>query len=407
MEYADCDSFVSFSDFDWTFERKGHLKWNPTAFCLIASFCAVAYWMSIELLVLVYVTFKRRTGLYFWSIVITTVGLILQTTGYLVKEFAHSSPPILTTIICKIGWVSNVTGFSIVLWSRLHLVVNDPRILRAVLIMILVNGVLMHTPIVVIEFGLISRHKEQYMRPMEIMERIQQTVFTLQETIISCLYIFHTYRFLNSGYAMHTRKVVRLLVLVQACVIAFDGGLTAFDYKNMFTLKCTVHPFVYALKLKLEFIVLNQLLALVKNGLAQPGPRMGLFTDSDSSTLEKGENNRDSLPEITLTEAERMKVANTFITKSPIAAPAKTPFVEDGGKRTSAVMIKFSNGLRRENDKDSRLQTPVEETVNDEHDLRDVIGRPDDDTEIISKTITAVSDLERQYLGRYPTEERE
>ncbi|KAF1842044.1 uncharacterized protein K460DRAFT_264915, partial [Cucurbitaria berberidis CBS 394.84] len=235
---------------------------------LIASFCAVAYWMCIELLVLVYVTFKRHTGLYFWSIVITTLGLILQATGFLIKEFVYSNPPIFTTIICKIGWVSNVTGFSIVLWSRLHLVVNDPRILRAVLIMILVNGVLMHTPVIVCEFGLLSRHKQDYIRPMVIMERVQQTVFALQEVVISCLYIFYTWRFLNSGYAMHTRKVVRLLVLVQACVITFDGSLTAIDYHNMFTLKCTIHPFVYALKLKLEFIVLNQLLALIKNGLA-------------------------------------------------------------------------------------------------------------------------------------------
>lgn len=247
------------------------------------------------------------------------------------------------------------------------------------------------------------------MRPMEIMERIQQTVFTLQETVISCLYIFYTYRFLNSGYAMHTRRVVRLLVLVQVCVIAFDGGLTAFDYKNMFTLKCTVHPFVYALKLKLEFIVLNQLLALVKNGLAQPGPQMGLFTDSDSSTLEKGGRNRDSLPEITLTDAERMKVANTFITKSPIAAAAKKSLSPTSGeeRRASAVVIKFSKGPHKEHKRDSRLPTPVEETANDEQDLRDVIGRPDDDTEVISKTVTAVSDLERQYLGRCPTEERE
>ncbi|CAO2647984.1 Nn.00g089060.m01.CDS01 [Neocucurbitaria sp. VM-36] len=403
MDYTDCNSFVAFSSYDWTFERKGHLKWNPTAFCLIASFCAVAYWMSIELLVLVYVTFKRHTGLYFWSIVITTLGFILQTTGYLVKEFAYSSPPILTTIICKVGWVSNVTGFSIVLWSRLHLVVNDPRILRAVLIMIVVNGVLMHSPIVVFEFGLISRHKQDYMRPMEIMERVQQTVFTLQEAIISCLYIFYTRRFLNSGYAMHTRKVVRLLVLVQACVIAFDGGLTAFDYKNMFTLKCTIHPFVYALKLKLEFIVLNQLLALIKNGLnAQPGPRMGLFTDSDDSSLEKENSNGDSLPNITLNEAERRKVANTFITKSPIASGQAKPFDSNPAvpkvRVGSAAMIKFPNETRREARKD---------TSNDEQDLKHVIGRPDDETEVSNKTQTVISDLQRQYLGRYPSEERE
>jgi hypothetical protein len=315
--------------------------------------------MSLELLVLVYVTFKKHTGLYFWSIIITTLGIILQTTGYLVKEFAHSSPPVLTTVVCKIGWVSNVTGFSIVLWSRLHLVVDDPRILRGVLVMILVNGLLMHVPIIVFEFGLISRHHVAYMRPMEVMERVQQTVFTVQESIISILYIFHTYRFLNSGYATHTRKVVRLLVLVQAGVIALDGGLTAFDYKNMFTLKCTIHPFVYALKLKLEFIVLNQLLALVRHGLRKPGLGAGLFTDSDDSSLGKDIAHPKLVPNATLTEAERVKLASSFITKSPVAVVGMT---------------------------------------SEEFNLKDIIGRPDGDE--ISKTKSAVSDLERQYLGR-------
>jgi hypothetical protein len=193
--------------------------------------------MCIELFVLVYVTFKRHSGLYFWSIIITTCGLVLQTTGYILKEFKNETPPVLVTIICKLGWVANVTGFSIVLWSRLHLVVRNPRVLRLVLIMIIVDGILLHTPVVVFEFGLISRHHSVYVHPMEIMERIQQTIFTCQETVISGLYIYHTRRFLNSGYASHTRKVIGLLVAVQTLVILLDAGLTTFDYMNMFTLK--------------------------------------------------------------------------------------------------------------------------------------------------------------------------
>ena len=193
--------------------------------------------MCIELFVLVYVTFKRHSGLYFWSIIITTMGLVLQTTGYILKEFKNDCPAVLVTIICKTGWVANVTGFSLVLWSRLHLVVRNPRVLRLVLIMIIVDGILLHTPVVVFEFGLISHHHSAYVRPMEIMERIQQTIFTCQETIISGLYIYHTARFLNSGYASHTRKVIGLLVTVQTLVILLDAGLTTFDYMNMFTLK--------------------------------------------------------------------------------------------------------------------------------------------------------------------------
>ncbi|PVH81814.1 hypothetical protein DL98DRAFT_350197, partial [Cadophora sp. DSE1049] len=237
---------------------------SPTAFCLIASVCAVAYWMSIELLLLVYVTFKRHTGVYFWSIIITTIGIVLQTTGYILKSFENSWPVVLVVIICKVGWVANVTGFSIVLWSRLHLVVRNPRILKWLLVIILIDGLVCHTPVVVFEFGLMTKHHDTYYRPMQIMERIQQTVFTLQETAMSCLYIYHTRKFLKIGYPMKTRKVIGLLLLVQLLVIALDAVLTLFDYTDKFTLKCTLHPLVYSIKLKLEFIVLNQLQSLVK-----------------------------------------------------------------------------------------------------------------------------------------------
>lgn len=123
--------------------------------------------------------------------------------------------------------------------------------------------------------------RERFLYPMEVMERIQQTVFTLQEVIISGLYIYHTARFLNDGFESRTRRVVALLIGVQVIAISFDAGLTAFDYMNMFTLKCTLHPFVYSVKLKLEFIVLNQLLTIVKKGLA-PGLREGNFPDLNS-----------------------------------------------------------------------------------------------------------------------------
>ncbi|KAM7205127.1 hypothetical protein V8F20_003264 [Naviculisporaceae sp. PSN 640] len=261
---------VPFAEYDWTFEKPGWINLNPAAVGLIAAFCGIAFWMSLELLVLVYLTFRQRRGLYFYSIIITTLGIILQTTGYLLKAFENPWPPVLVTIICKLGWVSNVTGFSLVLWARLHLVVRSPKTLRWILGMIVFNALTLHTPIVVFEFALMSHNpyiRQKFLYPMEIMERIQQTIFTLQEVIISGLYIYHTARFLNDGFTSRARKVVGLLIAVQIVAICFDAGLTAFDYMNMFTLKCTLHPFVYSVKLKLEFIVLNQLLTIVKKGL--------------------------------------------------------------------------------------------------------------------------------------------
>ncbi|KAK0726365.1 hypothetical protein B0T21DRAFT_371444 [Apiosordaria backusii] len=149
--------------------------------------------------------------------------------------------------------------------------------------MITVNAILLHTPIIVFEFGLLSPEgwqRERWLLPMEVMERIQQSVFTLQETFLSGLYILFTFRFLRSGTDNGggaeqedrvVRRVVGLLIGVQVLAVGLDAGLTAFDFLNMFTLKCTLHPFVYAVKLRLEFVVLNQLVGVVKGGLLARG----------------------------------------------------------------------------------------------------------------------------------------
>jgi hypothetical protein len=339
--------------------------------------------MSLELLVLVYVTFKRHSGIYFWSIVVTTLGLILQTTGYILKSFENSCPPILVVIICKVGWVSNVTGFSIVLWSRLHLVVNNDRLLKFVLCVILADGLICHTPIIVFEFGLISKHHAAYFHPMEVYERIQQTIFTLQETAISSLYIYHAVRFLDNGYTTQTRRVITLLVAVQITVVALDILLTVFDYNNMFTLKCTIHPFVYSIKLKLEFIVLNQLQQIVKRGLAP-----GLNVKSLSSSSESG-NEKEQRVQPLNEGRDRgiVEVSKDFITKAKVAVPSRTP---SSGRSEIDSMGPLIDGP-------SRLRQGSEQMRHgDETDLKVIVGSPDD--EIRS---TQVDDLERQYLGKY------
>lgn len=105
---------------------------------------------------------------------------------------------------------------------------------------------------------------------MIVMEKIQVVGFSIQETIISLLYIYHASRFLKDVYTKQTHQVMQLLIFAQLTAIIFDICLVIVDCNNMFTLKIIIHPFAYAIKLKMEFIVLNQLLALIKHGFA-PG----------------------------------------------------------------------------------------------------------------------------------------
>ena len=224
--------------------------------------------MTIELTLMVFFTFKRHNSLYFWSILICTWGITLHVIGLILKLFNEGNW-ILSSIIFKIGWVGNVTGFSLVLYSRLNLVVRNRMILRAVLIMIITDAICLHTPIIIFDFGISSPNPSIWIKPMEVMERIQVIGFSIQETIISCLYIYFTSGFLKDSYTKQTHRVMQLLIFAQVLAICFDVALITVDCDNMFTLKVTIHPFVYAAKLRMEFMVLNQLLALIKHGVAR------------------------------------------------------------------------------------------------------------------------------------------
>ncbi|KAK3318884.1 hypothetical protein B0H66DRAFT_591532 [Apodospora peruviana] len=433
---------VPFDEYDWTFLKPGWLNLNaptnlsnsqsPTAVGLISAFCAVAFWMSLELLVLVHITFKRKRGLYFWSIIITTLGFILQTAGYLLKFFKNDWPRVLVAIIFSAGRICNVTGFAVVLWSRLHLIVNDRRILRAVLALIVATGVSLHTPTVVFRFCLLSApvgsdYRWRLLYGLEAIERAQQTVFAIQETAISGLYIFYTSQVLRNGFASspRRRKVMWTLIAVQVIAILLDAGLTTFDYMNMFTLKCALHPAVYSVKLKMEFIVLNQLLTVVKKrGLA---PRPGLLDEKYS-----GSGGRSGTPPMVNRMVGMMGTTTTCGTagrdgssvgsKALLTSSQESKIVATTTRAVSSTLVYGVGSLPPVHLSTARAETDdggscsssskntsvtnvdsIGSTGDEEQDIMDLAGQPDEEegAHCCEDECVVGDSMERQYLGRF------
>lgn len=281
-----------------------------------------------------------------------------------------------------------LTGFSIVLWSRLHLVINDPKLLKAILGMTLINGLVCHTPVVVFEFGLISRHHAYYMRPMEIMERIQQTIFTTQETVISSSYTYYAARLLSGTYAARVRNIVASLVCVQLIAVGLDIFLTVLYYHNMFTLKCTIHPFVYSIKLKLEFIVLNQLQTVIKQGIS-PGltPKSEKTTASQVGFPREPESWSSDRSPFSRSKRFEPKPAHEFITQSDQARQQHVGNIS----MVKSVYMDIESVRADLTDSDQIFQA----TNSDELDLNDIIGSPEEEPIDLE-----IDDLERRYLGR-------
>ena len=107
---------------------------------IFVGFTAIALFNSIELLFKAFITFKRYTGCYFYSVIATAIGVIFYQTFGVVNNFVTADLHVVLTGI-HAGWISMVTGQSLVLWSRLHLILLNPQKLRPILGMIIFNGV--------------------------------------------------------------------------------------------------------------------------------------------------------------------------------------------------------------------------------------------------------------------------
>src|SRR5690348_152884 len=121
---------------------KGTFDGQYTADSVIVTLSiALALYNSSEMVLLVLTTFKRWRGLYFWSLSICNFGVFTYALGFMLEYFTLSVLWVGKVLI-DIGWVSMITCQSLVLYSRLGLIVDNIKILKAVKWMIIVDSIL-------------------------------------------------------------------------------------------------------------------------------------------------------------------------------------------------------------------------------------------------------------------------
>lgn len=157
-----------------------------------------------------------------------------------------------------------VTGQSMVLWSRLHLVLRDQFKLRLLLWMIIVNAICFHIPTTVLNYGANSFNPDRFVKPYGIYEKIQVTVFFVQELTLSSFYIAETVKLarLQSSIQYNGRRSKRLmvhLIVVNVLLIILDATILGLEYASLYGYQTAWKALVYSVKLKMEFTILNRL----------------------------------------------------------------------------------------------------------------------------------------------------
>ncbi|KAL3464598.1 hypothetical protein BJX64DRAFT_275787 [Aspergillus heterothallicus] len=194
--------------FEGTPSEELNLAINRPETYVFTAFASITLCLSIDLITLTLATFKRYSGVYFYSLLITSCALIVNTIGYLLFFFTHISPYAAVAVIL-VGWYSMVTGHSV---------------------------------------------------------RIQLIVFCLQELLLSGIYIYETGRLLQLR-PRRTHKIILIQLLAINIIILFlDIAVVVLQYSGLYALQVMFKPVAYAVKVRLEYAILGRLVQIATNG---------------------------------------------------------------------------------------------------------------------------------------------
>ncbi|KAI4941746.1 hypothetical protein J4E86_010257 [Alternaria arbusti] len=231
----------------------------------MTAFTAIAWYNSIELIILIFVVFRRYTGLYFWSLIVNTLSIVPYATGAWMKQNSVAHDPRIYNTLLTIGWILMVPGQSMVLYTRLHLISPNLRLLRFIFWVIVVSAVCLCVPTVVLNLRLFTNHPERYLRGYMVMEKIQMTLFTIQEISISCIYLWETRKLMRVIFDGKARKWMWQLVAMSILLLILDIALLTTEFLNLYMIQTTFKSLVYSFKLKIEFAVLSQIVRVIQD----------------------------------------------------------------------------------------------------------------------------------------------
>ncbi|KAL8683138.1 MAG: hypothetical protein Q9186_000851 [Xanthomendoza sp. 1 TL-2023] len=247
-------------------------EWRPQEDRAASAFVGISFFLFLETIFEIFRVFKKRRGLYFWSLLIGVISLPVNNIAILLKYLVPGTTHIwpLYTTLALVTWSCYSLAQLLVLYSRLHLLVDNPRIQRGVLYLIVACAFFLVVPIWIVVWPAWNPDPELTERwsPADgIVERFTQLGFTLAEAIVSGIYLHSLYNLLRWKPTVRQRRVFLDLTYVSVVTIMLDILSTVLVYLNQTGTSHPIQIFSYALKFRLEFVILNQLMAVAARGI--------------------------------------------------------------------------------------------------------------------------------------------
>ncbi|KOC16576.1 hypothetical protein AFLA70_86g002990 [Aspergillus flavus AF70] len=211
---------------------------------------AIAAYNSVELFYWIFSFFRRYNGCYFWSLLVTAMGIIIFVTA-VVLSLADMGPSALIKIAYSLGFLVMVTGSATVLYARLHLVTMDK------------------TPEHVLAFIEFTTRPalESFSRKYE---HFVIACSCARELVLSGIYLWVAFRNLKpilDAKGQEGCRVKSELIVMNAFVLASTVCLVVLDHTDHDAIKHGYGSMATSIKLKMEFAILNKLVNLVQSPL--------------------------------------------------------------------------------------------------------------------------------------------
>jgi len=168
-------------------------------------------------------------------------------------------------ILMTVGLVLMVPGQSLVLYSRLHLISSNRKLVRSISWMIIVLAILLCVPTSMLNLREYTHQPGTYTWTYATMAKIQMTLSTFEEVFISCVYIWETRNAMRVNSNAQDRKWMWQLIAMNLFLLVMDTTLLVMEFLELYMILNTFKSLVHSFKLKIEFAVLTQMVQVCQS----------------------------------------------------------------------------------------------------------------------------------------------
>ncbi|KAJ3325368.1 hypothetical protein HDV06_004227 [Boothiomyces sp. JEL0866] len=287
-----------------------------------------------ELLLMIFNRFKSYRSVYFKTLVASTLGTVGFALGYLMLYFGAFANMAPSLFVITIGWHCMVTGFSMMMYSRLHLFCVDTTLISLCLKLITVTYVFLQLPTTVLIWGANMIGTTAWIQAYGAFEGFQVTIFFIQETLLCTVYLLYVsknpFKIEKSVATDLTKQTFNVNVLI----IVLDLIMVGVEYAQMLDYQIMVKALCYSMKLKLAYHMMNNLTDTFQAKFKQEQESFNrtICKDDYSSEIRKNNLNYPKKRETNST------VSNSSNNNDPVSVYEKS-------KRDTLIMVKDERKL--------------------------------------------------------------